>query len=63
MAPQGLEKIESGPENGMVSEASKPQDVVHGRAADRALRRLTKGGSGVPRKVFIVAREGNFPAC
>jgi hypothetical protein len=32
MAPQRLEKIESGPGNGMVSEASNPQDVVHWRA-------------------------------
>ena len=36
MAPQRLEKIESAPGNGMGSEASNPQDVVHGRAADRA---------------------------
>jgi hypothetical protein len=36
MAPQRLEKIESGPGNGMDSEASNPQDMVHGRAADRA---------------------------
>jgi hypothetical protein len=36
MAPQRLEKIESAPENGMVSEASNPQDLVHGRAADHA---------------------------
>ena len=40
MAPQRLEKIESAPGNGMVSEASNPQDVVHGRAADRARLRL-----------------------
>ena len=33
MAPQGLEKIKSAPGNGMVSEASNPQDVVHRRAA------------------------------
>ena len=33
MAPQRLEKIESGPGNGMGSEASNPQDVVDG--ADR----------------------------
>jgi len=33
MAPQGLEKIESAPGNGRVSEASNPQDVVHIRAA------------------------------
>ena len=44
MAPQRLEKIESAPKNGMVSEASKLQDVVHGCAADRAVR-LTKGGT------------------
>src|ERR1700691_2760350 len=31
MAPHPLEKIESAPGNGMVSEASKPQDLVHGR--------------------------------
>jgi hypothetical protein len=36
MAPQPIEKIESAPGNGMVSEASKPQHLVHGRAADRA---------------------------
>jgi hypothetical protein len=46
MAPQRLENIESAPGNGMASEASKPQDLVHGRAADRALRprgaRMTK---------------------
>ena len=36
MAPQRLEKIKSGPGNGMVSEAWNPQDVVHRRAADRA---------------------------
>ena len=41
MAPQQLEKIESGPGNGMGSEASNPQDVVGGRAADRSRLRLT----------------------
>ena len=41
MAPQQLEKIESGPGNGMGSEASNPQDLVHGRATDRARLRLT----------------------
>ena len=35
MAPQRLEKIESAPGNGMVSETSSPQDLVHG-AVDRA---------------------------
>jgi hypothetical protein len=32
MAPQQLEKIESAPGNGMGSEASNPQDMVHGHA-------------------------------
>ena len=41
MAPQRLEKIESGPGNGMGSEAADLQDVVRGRAADRARLRLT----------------------
>jgi hypothetical protein len=41
MAPQRLEKIESGPGNGRGSEASNPQDVVDGRTADRARLRLT----------------------
>src|SRR5271170_8357886 len=36
MAPQRFEKIESAPGNGMVSKALEPQDVVRGRAADRA---------------------------
>src|SRR5271155_845275 len=41
MAPQRLEKIESAPVNGMGSEASNPQHLVHGRATDRARLRLT----------------------
>jgi hypothetical protein len=41
MAPQRLEKIESAPGNGMGSEASNPQDLVPGRATDRARLRLT----------------------
>src|SRR5271169_6684571 len=41
MAPQRLEKIESAPGIGRVSEASNPQDLVHGRAAGRARLRLT----------------------
>jgi hypothetical protein len=41
MAPQRLEKIESGPGNGSGSEDSNPQDVVRGRAADRARLRPT----------------------
>src|ERR1700733_116691 len=45
MAPQRLEKIESGPGNGRGSEASNLQDLVRGRAADRARRRLTSHGN------------------
>src|SRR6202522_868725 len=41
MAPQGLEKIESAPGNGMGSAASNPQDLAHRRAAARARLRLT----------------------
>jgi hypothetical protein len=41
MAPQRLEKIESAPGNGMASEASNPQYLVHERTADRARLRLT----------------------
>ena len=41
MAPQRFEKIKSAPGNGMVWEASNPQDMVHGRAADHARLRLT----------------------
>jgi hypothetical protein len=36
MAPQRLEKSESAPGNGMGSGASNLQDMVPGRAADRA---------------------------
>src|SRR5271168_121656 len=52
MALQRLEKIESGPGNGMGLEASNPQDVVDGRAADRArlrprrFRRRDRGARG-----------------
>src|SRR5271170_5374513 len=45
MAPQQLEKIESGPGNGRASEAWRPLYLVRGRAADRALR-LTKRWAG-----------------
>ena len=45
MAPQRLEKIESAPGNGMGSEASNLQDVVHGCAADLARLRLTSRGN------------------
>ena len=40
MAPQRIEKIESRRENCMASKASDTQDMVHGRAADRARLRL-----------------------
>src|SRR5271170_4323388 len=46
MAPQRLEKIESAPGNGMGSEASNPQHLVHGRTTDRAPRRLTNDKVG-----------------
>src|SRR5271169_407679 len=67
MAPQRLEKIESAPGNGMASEASKPQGMVHRRAANRAregrlvtpklrhARSLIRGGgaaAGRPRGKF-----------
>ena len=51
MAPQPLEKIESAPGIGMGSEASNPQDVVHGRAADRArLRWMSRKNDEVAEK-------------
>jgi hypothetical protein len=50
MAPQRLEKIESAPGNGMGSEASNPQDLVRGRAADRARLRLTSRNEEVAEK-------------
>jgi len=67
MAPQRLEKIESAPGNGMASEASNPQGMVHRRAANRAregrlvtpklrhARSLIRGGgaaAGRPRGKF-----------
>jgi hypothetical protein len=52
MAPQRPEKIESAPGNGMGSEASNPQDLVPGRATDRARLRLTN------RKNDKVAEKG-----
>jgi hypothetical protein len=41
MAPQRLEKIESAPGNGSVSEVSNPQYLVQEHTADRARLRLT----------------------
>jgi len=51
MAPQQVEKIEFAPGNGRGSEAANPQDVVSGRAADRA--RLREND-----KVANVAEKG-----
>ena len=66
MAPQRLEKIESAPENGMVSEASKPQHLVYGRVAHRALRRNNLGAPPTSqRPQFTNSKrrkaKGNFP--
>jgi hypothetical protein len=52
MAPQPFEKTESVPGNGMGSKASNPQDLVPGRATDRARLRLTN------RKNDKVAEKG-----
>ena len=57
MAPQRLERIKSAPGNGMGSEASNPQDVVHGRAADRALRPTKKWGGLGERKGGALPRR------
>ena len=57
MVPQRLEKIKSAPGNGMGSEASNPQDVVHGRAADRALRPTKKWGGLGERKGGALPRR------
>ena len=54
MAPQQVEKIESAPGNGMVPEAANPQDVVNGRAADRARLRWRAAND----KVAKVAEKG-----
>jgi hypothetical protein len=56
MAPKRLEKIELRPGNGMGSEASNPQDVVHGRAADRARFRLTSREKVAEKGSFEIAR-------
>ena len=75
MAPQGLEKIESGRGNGMGSDASDPQYLVHGRAADRTRLRLpslkndevaklsnSQAGSGGGRPMCWWAGNGRSPA-
>ena len=59
MAPQRLEKIKSAPGNGSSSEAWKPQHLVPGARADRALR------PGAARTLSNSTRagspRGNFP--
>src|SRR5277367_1637506 len=65
MAPQRLEKIESAPGNGMGSEASNLQDVVHGCTAGHPRLRI----SGGPIQIGLTRRwgssgvmKGNFSA-
>src|SRR5271163_2975998 len=58
MAPQRLEKIESAPGNGMVSEASNPQDLVRGRAADRGRAARTTKSRAVTSKLAPVGQLG-----
>jgi hypothetical protein len=55
MAPQPLEKIESRRGNGMGSKASNIQDLVPGRAADRATPAYAGRGSVDDRRL----RAGN----
>jgi hypothetical protein len=67
MAPQGLEKIESAPGNGMVSEASNPQDVVHRRAAGPCpIGSLSPGARPAKQRrwtrfIAPTSEEENFP--
>ena len=71
MAPQPLEKIESAPGNGMVSEASNPQDLVHGaRLTQRSLgpiQPLAKVVGGLGRDPALQRRRSRggetFPPC
>src|SRR5271156_3860961 len=57
MAPQRIEKIESGPGNGMGSEASNPQHLVHGPAADQARLRLEPRERQVALGIFIACNQ------
>ena len=57
MAPQRLEKIESAPGNGMGSEASNLQDVVHGCAADHPRARNSGVQSRLVSQVGGAGRE------
>jgi hypothetical protein len=71
MAPQRLEKIESALGNGRVSEASNPQDLVHGaRLTQRSLgpiQPLAEGVDGLGRDPAPQGRrrrsEENYPPC
>ena len=57
MAPHQLEKIESGPGNGMGSEASNPQHLVHGPAADSAPLRLEPRERQVALGILIACNQ------
>ena len=59
MAPQRLEKIESAPGNGVGSEVSNPQDLVHGRATDRARLGLTSRKNGKLRSCEVAEKGPN----
>jgi hypothetical protein len=61
MAPQRLEKIESAPGNGMGSEVSNPQDLVHGRATDRARLGLTSRKNGKLRSCEVAKLQKKAP--
>ena len=71
MAPQRLEKIESAPGNGRVSEASNPQHLVYGaRQTQRSLRPIQPlakvvGGLGRDRRSQRRRSRGeeNYPPC
>ena len=58
MVPQRLEKIESAPENGMVSEASNPQDLVSFRGS--AISRKTLAGQPRPPAFFLEIKNVIF---
>ena len=55
MAPQGIENIESGLENGRGSEASNLQDLVYGDSGRRAARRTKLQALWRCKKAFSVA--------
>ena len=67
MAPQQVEKIEFAPGNGRGSEAENPQDVVSGRAADRArparMTRLQKVAEKAAQGFEIARCKTEIGAC